>query len=588
MSLLSELSELFGAAFAELGFDAALGEVVPSQRPELGHFQCNGALAAANQAGLDPKLLASDILAGLPSREAFSQLEVAGPGFINVTVTDDHLTAWMGRTAEDERFGVPSERHPQKILVDYGGPNISKALHIGHLRSAIIGDSLLRHLRFAGHEVLGDIHIGDWGTPMGMLIAELERRQPDLPYFDPRFEGPYPDVSPVSIEDLGLIYPAASARAQADPDFAEAARVATLELQRGRPGYVALWTHFSQVSRASHQADFHALGVDFDLWYGESTVKDRLEPLIRRIEASGQAELSDGALVVPVSHPEDRKEIPPLMLLRSDGGFLYSTTDLATIELRVDELASDVVLYVVDARQALHFEQLFRAARKTGIAGDRVHLEHVPFGTVNGPDGKPFRTREGGVVLLGDVIGMIQHAAMGRLAEAELAQDYPASERVDIARMVGLAALKFGDLSNHRTSNYVFDLERFASFEGKTGPYLQYTGVRMRSILRKAAERSLSPGPTRSPQQPEERSLVLLLLRLPEVIARSIETRAPNHTAEFAYEVATQFNRFYDQSHVLSQQDPGIRGSWLSLVATCLGALELILSLLGIDVPDRM
>ncbi|MFQ5966200.1 MAG: arginine--tRNA ligase [Acidimicrobiia bacterium] len=588
MSLLSDLGDRFGAAFEALGFEPELGEVVRSQRPELGQFQCNGALAAGNRAGRDPRDIAQEVIDLMDDHAILAELEVAGPGFINLSVSDDHLRERLATLAADERFGVPIVDKPKRVLIDYGGPNISKALHVGHLRSTIIGDSLLRLFRFAGHPAVGDIHIGDWGTPMGMLIIELERRSPDLPYFDRSFEGPYPEDSPITIEELGMLYPAAAARAESDPEIAERARAATKDLQQGRPGYLALWQHLSDVSRASHEADFAALGVKFDLWYGESTVRGRIEDLISEIEESGAADHSDGALIVAVSEPDDRKEIPPLMLMRSDGGYLYSTTDLATIQMRAAELGFELALYVVDARQALHFEQLFRAARKTGVAPPSLVLEHVPFGTVNGPDGKPFRTREGGVVLLSDVIEMVQEAAAGRLEEAELAREYPPAEQAEIARRVGLAALKFGDLINHRTSNYTFDLDRFASFEGKTGPYLQYGAVRMRSILRKASERGFDAGPVTAAAHPSERELVLLLLLAPETVARSIDARAPNHVAEFAYEVTTQFNRFYDHCHVLREEDLDQRGSWLTLVAATLRNLELLLELLGIEVPNRM
>ncbi len=588
MSLLSALTQLLAAAFEASGYDPASGEVVRSQRPELGQFQCNGALSEGNRTGMDPREVASRVLEHLPEREPFSEASVAGPGFINLTLDDRYLAGWMDDLSASDRCGVHTVDQPLSVLIDYGGPNISKALHIGHLRASIIGNSLLRLFRFVGHDVTGDIHIGDWGTPIGMLIVELQRRMPDLPYFDMEYEGPYPEAPPLTIDELGIIYPAAAARAAAEQEISERARLATKELQEGRPGYVALWEHFSEVSRASHSSDFEALGVTFDLWYGESTVRDRLEPLIGRVRESGIAEESEGALVVTVAEPGDRREIPPLMLTRSDGGYLYSTTDLATIDLRVRDLSMQLLLYVVDARQALHFEQLFRAARKTGIAPPRVALEHVSFGTVNGPNGKPFRTREGGVVLLSDVIAMVQEAAASRLAEADIAAEYPAEEKREIARKVGLAALKFGDLVNHRTSNYIFDLDRFTSFEGRTGPYLQYGAVRMRSILRKAQQRGFSAGPTAVPLHPTERDLSLLLLTIPETIARSIDARAPNFVAELAYEITNQFSRFYDQCHVLSESDTDRRASWLNLVRTTLSCVETLLGLLGIEVPDRM
>jgi len=587
VSLLSQLSAAFGDAFAALGLDPAYGEVVPSQRPELAQFQCNGALAAARAAGRKPRELAAAVVEAVGGKERFAALEIAGPGFINVTVSDDVLGATIQAMVDDPRLGVAATTPPVRILVDYGGPNMSKSLHVGHLRAAIIGESLKRLLRFLGNDVTGDIHLGDWGMPVGQLIVELRRRRPDLPYFDPEFTGPYPEESPVTLDDLSEMYPVVVARCAADPAEAEQARQATLELQEGRPGYVALWRHFHAVSIAETRRDFDALGVEFDLWYGESTVRDRLAPLVARLEATGVARRSDGALVVDVAEAGDTKEVPPLLLTRSDGSYLYTTTDLATLEMRMEE-GFEAVLYVVDARQGLHFEQVFRAARKAGIVPDGVVLEHVAFGTVNGPDGKPFKTREGGVLRLADLLAMVTDAARRRLEEADIAQAYPPEERDEIARRVGLAALKYGDLMNHRTSNYVFDLERFTSFEGRTGPYLQYGAVRIQSILRKATERDLAPGAIRPPRVGAERDLMLRLVRLPEVLARTAARRAPNLVAEFAYEVATAFNRFYETCHILREEDPARRASWLALVAVTLRVQERLLDLLGIEIPERM
>ncbi len=587
MSLASELTSRFRAAFAALGLDPALGEVVPSQRPELAQFQCNGALAAGAATVRPPREVAAEVIDTVDGGELIADVSIAGPGFINITVDDDELAGFVRAAAADDRLGVAAATSPRKVLVDYGGPNMSKSMHVGHLRASIIGESLKRMFRFAGHSADGDIHMGDWGLPVGQLIIELERRQPDLPYFDAAFAGPYPADPPVTLEDLSEMYPAVVARAAEDEDEAERARRATLDLQNGRPGYVALWGHFRQVSITEQREDFEALGVDFDLWYGESSVSDRLAPLVTSLEQSGTARESDGALIIDIAAPDDTKEMPPLLLTRRDGSYLYSTTDLATIAMRVDE-GYDLVLYVVDARQGLHFEQVFRGARRAGIAGPGVELEHVAFGTVNGTDGKPFKTREGGVLRLQDLIALVTGAARERLSEAEIAQEYPEAERKQIARTIGLGALKFGDLANHRTSNYVFDLERFTSFEGKTGPYLQYGGVRMKSILRNASQRELSAGEIVAPVVARERALMLRLLRLPEVVARSLEHRAPNHLAEYAYDVATDFNRFYEACHILSEEDPVRQASWLGLVQLTLRLLDELLDLLGIEIPNRM
>ena len=592
MSLQQQLTDLFAPAFATEGVDASFGTVAVSQRRELADYQCNGALGAAKTAGRNPRALAEAVLGHVDAPELIASLDIAGPGFINITVTDAALAATADSMAASERLGVDIVDEPMTVIVDYGGPNMSKALHVGHLRAAIIGESIKRLFSFLGHETIGDIHMGDWGMPMGQLIVELQDRRSDLVYFDTGYDtalsGPYPAESPVTLDDLSEMYPVITQRCADDPDVAERARVATFELQNGREGYLALWQHFHDVSVAEQRKDFEALGVEFDLWYGESTVRDRLEPMVQRALAAGIARESDGAVVVDVTRPEDKKELPPLLLTRSDGSYLYSTTDLATIEMRVKEMAMDLGLYVVDARQGLHLEQVFRAARIMGILPDDAGVEHIAFGTVNGKDGKPFKTREGGVLRLADLIALVADAARTRLDEANIAEGYPPEEREEIARQVGVAALKFGDLSNHRTSNYIFDLERFSAFEGKTGPYLQYSAVRIKSILRKASDAGLTAGGIVAPTVAQERDLMLRLARLPETINRAADLRAPNVLAEYAYEVATDFSRFYEHCHILSESDSVRQASWLRLVSLTLDVLTRLLDLLGIEIPDRM
>jgi arginyl-tRNA synthetase len=588
MSLLTRLSDAVGDAFEFAGFDRYHGAVVVSQRSDLGQFQCNGALAAAHDAGRSPREIAEAVVSELHDHPIFVSVSIAGPGFINLTLADSAIARATQLLADDDRCGCPPVEHPIRTLVDFGGPNVAKAMHVGHIRPTIIGDSIQRLLRFLGHHVTTDIHMGDWGTQMGMLLVEVERRHPELPYFDPSFNGPYPQGSPVTLDDLQDMYPAVAERVATDPDEAERVRRATTELQDGRPGYRALWQHFVDVSVAAQRIDFETLGVEFDLWYGESTVHDRIGPMVERIKASGKAIVSDGALVVPVAETGDQMDIPPLLVTKRDGSYLYSTTDLATLDQRISELHSQDVIYVVDARQGLHFTQVFRAARLTGIVPPDVVLEHVAFGTMNGADGKPFKTREGGLLRLKDFIDMVTEAATRRLDEARIADTYPPDEREEIAKAVGVAALKFGDLSTHRTSNYAFDIDRFTSFEGRTGPYLLYGAVRIRSILRRAADEGLEPGPIVDPASDAERDLMLFLNRLPDVLDRAAELRAPNHIAEFAYDLATRFSRFYEQCHILSEQDPARQASWLSLVAVTLDELTLTLDLLGIRVPERM
>ena len=592
MSLQTQLTEIFAQAFQAAGLDPSAGTVAVSQRPELADYQCNGALGAAKAADANPRDLAATVVSHIDAPDLIASLDIAGPGFINIVVTGDALASTTVGMALSDRLGVAPVREPRTVIVDYGGPNMSKALHVGHLRSAIIGESIKRLFAFAGHRTIGDIHMGDWGMPIGQLIVELEDRQPDLPYFDveydPGADGPYPASSPVTLDDLSAMYPVITQRCADDPAVAERARAATLELQGGREGYLALWEHFRAVSVAGQRKDFEALGIDFDIWYGESTVNDRLEPLVAGALAAGIARTSEGAVIIDVAEPEDNKELPPLLLTRSDGSYLYSTTDLATLDMRVRDMGMDLGLYVVDARQSLHFEQVFRAARKLGILEPPIDAEHIGFGTVNGKDGKPFKTREGGVLRLGDLIALVTDAARKRLDEAHIAEDYPEVEREAIARQVGLAALKFGDLSNHRTSNYVFDLDRFSAFEGKTGPYLQYSAVRIKSILRKAADRGLTAGSIIAPSVAQERGLMLRLVRMPEVVQRAMDLRAPNVLAEYTYDVATDFSRFYEHCHILSEEDAERQASWLGLVSLTLAVLTRLLDLLGIEIPERM
>lgn len=586
MSLISHLGEVFGAAFEQLGLDRGFGKVFPSQRPELGDFQCNGALAAARAAGQPPARLAAGV-AELVGADRRLEVKTAGPGFLNIRLSDTFVAEWVAGMAADRRLGLPRTDAPRRVVVDYGGPNVAKPMHVGHLRSTIIGDSLARIFEAIGHRVTRDPHFGDWGTQMGMLIIGVRERMPGAPYFQADATQ-FPARAPVSLAELSEIYPRMAAACAADPQRAEEARRATLELQEGRAGYRALWEQMVRVSMESQRADFARLGVEFDLWYGESTVADRVEAMIRRMEESGSVTRSEGATVVQVATADDRAPLPPVMLRKSDGAVLYATTDLATIQMRVDDLAAELILYVVDSRQADHFRGVFRAARLTGLVPPQVGLEHIGFGTMNGRDGRPFRTREGGAVRLGDLIGTVTEAARRRLEENDMAGGYPRSEREAIARAVGLAALKFGDLSTHRASNYVFDPDRFVSFSGKTGPYLQYGVVRIRSLLARAETQNLAHGPLLPPQRSAERALMVTLTLMPEAVARAASERAPHHLAGYCYRLAADFTRFYDRCHVLSEPDPDRRGGWLALTAYSGEVLSRLLDLLGIEVPERM
>jgi arginyl-tRNA synthetase len=585
-SLTAVLTSIVADAFAAADLPAELGLVTPSNRPDLGQFQCNGAMHAARIAKAPPRMLAEKVVAELERQPVFADISIAGAGFINLSVTDAFLADQLNRLAADPRLGVPDKDRPDTVVLDFGGPNIAKPMHVGHLRASIIGDCLQRLFAFVGDRTISDVHMGDWGLPMGMLISEIARRHPELPYFDPDFAGPWPEESPVGMADLEALYPAAAAACKEDPERLEEARRATAELQAGRPGYRALWQHFFDVSVAGMRRDFGALGVEFDLWNGEAAVNDLIPPMIDGLRRDGLAEESEGALVVRVARDDDKREVPPLILLKSDGGVMYGTTDLATVVDRVRRFDPDHILYVVDQRQHLHFEQVFRAASAAGLDG-KARLEHIGFGTMNGKDGRPFKTREGGVMRLHDLLSMATDQAAARLDEAGLAADYPEAERADIARKVGVAAVKFADLGNHRLSNYVFDLERFTQFEGRTGPYLQYAAVRIHSLLRKAADQGFRPGTVQRIGD-VERELALALCQLPEAVGSAYAKRTPNDLTDFAYGLAQTFSRFYGACHILSEPDAAIRDSRLTLARLTRDQLVETLRLLGIEVPERM
>ena len=579
-SLAGDLSKIAGEAFAGEGLDAALGLVTLSDRPDLCQFQCNGALAAAKISKANPRAIAEKIAARLKADSRFAKVEIAGPGFINLDLADAALGELLGQAR------TPETGKGKTLVIDFGGPNIAKPMAVHHLRSSIIGDCLQRLYRANGWKVISDVHLGDWGLQMGQLISEVELRGLAPVYFDASVTGPYPDTSPVTMEDLEEIYPAASAACKADPARLERARRATVELQDGRPGYRALWKHFVAVTEAGVSREFASLGVKFDLWNGESSVHDLIGPMLDDLKARGLSETSEGALVVPVAEEADKNPMPPLILVKSEGGVLYGTTDLATIIERVRDYNPDLILYVVDHRQHQHFEQVFRAAHKANLGG-KAHLEHVGYGTMNGADGKPFKTRAGGAMKLYDLIAMAKVEANSRLAEAGLGADYTAEEKDRIAAQVGIAAIKFADLSNHRTTDYVFDLERFSKFEGKTGPYLQYAAVRVQSILRKAKEQGFDTG-TPAIHSPEERALILQFLLEADVMAAAEDKRAPNMLCDYAFELAQRFSRFYSAHHIMSETDTNLRAARLGLCARTLGGLTRILGILGIEVPERM
>ena len=597
--LRTELSEAVGAAFAAEGVDAALARVTPSDRPDLADFQSNGALAAARALKANPRELAQRVADRLSGDPRLASVEVAGPGFINLKVADAALAARAEEVAADAAHsGAALVAAPRRVVIDYAGPNVAKPMHVGHLRSSIIGESLKRLYRFRGDRVWGDAHFGDWGFQMGLLIVALGDEGRGQAFMTGG-DGPFPAESPVSLEDLERLYPAAAARAKEDPAFRDRARRATAELQAGRPGYRALWKHMHDVSMAALQREFDALGVAFDLWNGESDADPLIPGMVEELRAKGLLVEDAGAQVIHVARPgETRKKKlpdgstaevpspPPLLVVSSEGSAMYGTTDLATIKQRRRDQDFDLVLYVVDERQAEHFEQVFRGAVLAGYAAEG-QLEHLGFGTMNGPDGKPFKTREGGVLKLHDLISMARSEAFGAVQQANLAQEVSDEERADIAHKVAIAAIKFADLSNSRTTSYVFDLARFMSFEGKTGPYLLYQSVRIKSLLRKAADQGAAPGPIVI-AQPAERDLALTLDAFSQTAAEAYDKKMPHVVAEHAYRLAQSFSKFYAACPVLAAPDPATRGSRLALSKATLDQLGTALDLLGIDTPERM
>ena len=569
-------------AFADAGYDAAYGRVTVSNRPDLCEYQCNGALSAAKQYHCAPIKIAQAVVEKL-NAEDYSLVEAVMPGFINLKLSDHFLQAYLEemRTAED--FGIPKEGAGKTIVVDYGGPNVAKPLHIGHLRSAIIGESLKRLYKFFGYKTIGDIHLGDWGLQMGLIIAELQERQPDLPYFDPDFTGEYPTEPPFTISELEEIYPAASAKKKVDEEFAEKAHTATFELQHGRRGYRAIWQHIMKLSVADMTRIYNSLDVHFESWLGESDADPFIPDMVADFKARGLAVESEGAWVIPVAEDTDKKEVPPCILVKSDGSAIYATTDLATMVQRMRDFHPDKILYVTDKRQALHFEQVFRAARKGGIIPENVELEHLGFGTMNGKDGKPFKTRDGGVMRLEQLIAEMTEFVRAKVVENKIVEDAAVEETT---AKIALAALKYGDLSNQPTKDYVFDMDRFAAFEGNTGPYILYTIVRIKSILsRFGAWENL---PIQAPANPYAKDLMLAITKFGPALESALHSSAPNLVCAYIYELAGCVNKFYHETPILKEEDETVKAGHIALIGLAKNVLETSIGLLGFSAPEKM
>ena len=579
--ILDIITEKMQQAFEAAGYDPAFGRVTVSNRPDLCEYQCNGALSAAKQYKCAPIQIAKAVVEQLNAQD-YSLVEAVMPGFINLKLSGSFLQGYLEQMRTAKKFGVAMSGAGKTIVVDYGGANVAKPLHIGHLRPAIIGESLKRLYRFLGWNAIGDVHLGDWGLQMGLIIAELSEREPELPYFDPDYTGDYPTEAPFTVTDLEEIYPTASAK-KSDPEFSHKAHQATLELQQGRRGYRALWQHIMNVSVADLRKNYDNLDVHFEKWLGESDADPYIPAMVEDLKARGIAVQSQGAWVIPVAEEGDKKEIPPCILVKSDGSSIYATTDLATLVQRTRDWHPDKVLYVTDKRQNLHFEQVFRAARKAGIVPPETELEHVGFGTMNGADGKPFKTRDGGVLRLETLISDMTDFVRAKVVENKIVDD---SEVEATTAKIAMAALKYGDLSNQPTKDYNFDMERFAAFEGNTGPYILYTIVRIKSILtRYGAWEGL---PIQAPANDCAKDLMLSVTKLGPTLEQAQKTSCPNLICAYIYELAGCVNKFYHETRILSEEDEGLKAGYISLIGLSKDILETCIGILGFSAPEKM
>ena len=592
-TLIDLITEQVTNAFTGQGYDAKYGKVTLSNRPDLCEYQCNGAMAAAKEYKCAPFMISDKIAQALAENELFESVESVKPGFINMKVSPAYLAKYVSDMKADEgRFGCDKAAHPKTIIVDYGGANVAKPLHVGHLRSAVIGESIKRIGKFMGHNMIGDVHLGDWGLQMGLIIVELKERKPDLVYYDESYTGEYPKEAPFTISELEDIYPTASKKSKEDEAFREAAMEATSQLQAGRRGYRALLAHILDVSVTDLKKNYDNLNVSFELWKGESDAQPYIPDMVQMMKDKGFAYMSEGALVVDVKEDTDTKEIPPCIILKSDGASLYSTTDLATIVMRMQDYNPDAIIYLTDQRQSMHFVQVFRCARKTGLVGPDVELTHIGFGTMNGKDGKPFKTRDGGVMRLEYLLVEINEEMLKKITENQKEKenlDISEEEAKQTAKTVALAAVKYGDLSNQASKDYCFDIERFTSFEGNTGPYILYTIVRIKSILKKyTAKNTLPDAPILGAHSASEKNLMLVLSRFNAMMENAYEEKAPHKICAYIYELANAFNGFYHETKILSEEDLKVQASYIGLLVLTKNILETCIDVLGFSAPDRM
>ena len=585
--ILDLISKKVMDAFEGCGYEASYGKVGISNRPDLCEYQCNGAMAGAKKYKKAPIMIANDVVAALKEDPMFDEIVAVNPGFINIRIAGDFVAEYLNGMQADERLSVEKAAEPKTIMIDYGGANVAKPLHVGHLRSAIIGESIKRIGRFVGHKVIGDVHLGDWGLQMGLIITEVKERQPELVYFDESYEGEYPEEAPFTISELEEIYPTASGKSKVDEAFREAALEATAKLQSGVRGYRALWQQILNVSIADLKKNYGNLNVEFDLWKKESDAQPYIPEMVEEMKEKGYAYMDQGALIVDVAKESDTKEVPPCIILKSDGAALYTTTDLATIIERRKLFDPDEIIYVVDKRQEMHFIQVFRCARKTGLVKEDTGLKFLGFGTMNGKDGKPFKTREGGVMRLEHLIADINEEMFRKITENHEVDEAEARET---AKLVGLSAIKYGDLSNQASKDYVFDLDKFTSFEGNTGPYILYTIVRIKSILNKyrAGGNAVEKGHILVPAGESEKALMLALTGFNSMIQQAFEELAPHKICSFIYDLANDFNHFYHETKILSEENADRKRSYIELLDLTREVLETSIDLLGFAAPERM
>ena len=581
-------------AFTECGYDAKYAKVTLSNRPDLCEYQCNGAMAAAKEYKKAPFMIADEVVEKLAANPIFAMAESVKPGFLNLKIDEAYLADYVAKMQEDDgRFGCEKTEAPKTIMIDYGGPNVAKPLHVGHLRSAIIGESVKRIGKFMGHNVIGDVHLGDWGLQMGLIITELKLRRPELVYFDDAYTGEYPEEAPFTISELEEIYPTASKKSKEDEAYKEAAMQATFELQHGKRGYQALLKHILNVSVTDLKRNYANLNVSFELWKGESDAQPYIPDMVQKMKDDGFAYISDGALVVDVKEDTDTKEIPPCMILKSDGASLYNTTDLATMVWRMKDYNPDELIYVVDKRQELYFTQVFRCARKTGIVKPETELKFLGFGTMNGKDGRPFKTRDGGVMRLEHLISGINEEMLAKIQENQKAKEnlgISTEEAENTAKMVALAAIKYGDLSNQASKDYIFDIDRFTSFEGNTGPYILYTIVRIKSILNKyhGLGKDESGAVIEAAHSKSEKDLMLELSKFNAVMESAFEETAPHKICSYIYDLANAFNSFYHGTKIMSEENEAVQKSYIRLLELTKSVLETCIDVLGFSAPERM